>query len=100
MNEIDKRKVSALIHKIGLDYNMSDQQIKAIVDSPFLFTYLKIRELDLTEIDDIETLRETKTNFLYKALGKIFISEPLFKRRQKQKLTGINLNLNKWKNKH
>jgi len=97
MDSLDKRKVASLIHKIGLDNNLSDKEVRDIVESQFLFTYLKLRELDLDTVDTVEKLQELKTSFIYRSFGKLILSEPLFKRRIKQKETGINLNLKKWK---
>lgn len=98
-NTVDKRKVAKLIHTIGLKYKMSDEEIKKLVEVPFLFTYLSIRELDLNDIETKEDLANTKTNFLYKSFGKLILSNALLQRRNKQKGTGKNLNENKWKNK-
>jgi hypothetical protein len=97
-SKADKKKVKDLIHTLGLKYKMSDDEVRQIVESPFLFTYLKIRETNFNEIEE-EDLEEIGTNFLYKSFGKLYLSEPLFKRRQKQKNHFKNLNDKKWKKK-
>jgi hypothetical protein len=99
MNSPDKKKINDLIHTLGLKYKMSDEDIRVIVDSPFLFTYLTIREINFNEIEE-EALEELKANFLYKSFGKLYLSEPLFKRMKKQKKNFQNLNDKKWKNKN
>jgi hypothetical protein len=98
-NEINKKKVKELIHTLGLKYQMSDEDIRTIVESPFLFSYLKIRELDLNNVKTEEELSNLKTNFLYRAFGKLYISNALLSRFHKQKIEGKNLNNKKWKNK-
>jgi len=95
----DKKKVKNLIHTLGLKYKMSDEDIRTIVESPFLFSYLKIREIKFNEVEE-EDLAELKTNFLYKSFGKLYLHEPLFRRMKKQKKHFTNLNDKKWKNKN
>ena len=97
MSKIDKIKVDALIHSIGLKYNMQDADIKALVESPYLFTHETLKTLDVSEVKTEEELGELKTNFLYKSFGKIFVSFPLINRRNKQRENLINLNKQKWK---
>jgi len=99
MINTDKKKVKDLIHTLGLKYKMSDEDIRVLVESPFLFSYLKIREINFNEVKE-EDLEELKTNFLYKAFGKLYLHGPLFKRMLKQKKNFINLNDKKWKNKN
>tara|TARA_R110000822_G_scaffold73853_3_gene177564 strand:- start:3295 stop:3600 length:306 start_codon:yes stop_codon:yes gene_type:complete len=98
-NIADKKKVTDLIHMLGLKYKMTDKEINDLVESPFLFTYLKIRELDLNNVETEEELSNLKTNFLYRAFGKIYISSGLFSRFKKQKTEGRILNESKWKSK-
>jgi hypothetical protein len=100
MNDmVDKKKVLDLIHTLGLKYKMTDEDIRTIVETPFLFTYLKIRELDLSNVETEEDLAKLKTNFLYKSFGKIILSNALLQRRNKQKNNGKLLNESKWKKK-
>lgn len=97
MNKIEKKKIDLLIHSIGLKYNMSDQEIKEIVESPYEFTHEQIKDLDLSEVTTEEELAEKKTTFLFKALGRIYINFPYLSRRNKQKESGINITKNRWK---
>jgi hypothetical protein len=71
---INKSKVEKLIHKLGLQYNMSDADIKKLVESPYEFTYQEIRKLDLKAVSTEEELDKLNTNFLYRAFGKIYVS--------------------------
>jgi hypothetical protein len=96
---IDKKKVKDLIHTLGLKYKMTDEEIRSIVESPFLFTYLRIRELDFNNVKTEEELSELKTNFLYRAFGKLYLSTALFKQSRIQKKEATNLNNRKWKKK-
>ena len=98
-SKIDKIKVDALIHSLGLKYNLRDEDMKQLVNSPFLFTYEKLKELDISEVKTEEDLAKLKTSFLYKSFGKIFASYPLINRRNKQSENMINLNKRKWENK-
>lgn len=97
MSKIDKIKVDALIHSLGLKYNLRDEDMKELVNSPFLFTYEQLKELDVSEVKTEEDLEKLKTSFLYKSFGKVFVSFPLINRRNKQRDNIIKLNKKKWK---
>lgn len=75
MTKADEIKVNRLIHSIGLKYNLTDSEVKEIVESQFKFAYEEIRKLDF-ENEDIENL---KTNFLFKYLGKLYIDKKTIK---------------------
>lgn len=97
----DKAKVQALIHSIGLKYRLSDQIIKEIVESPYLFTAEKMDEIaniDLLELSE-EEQEKLKSTFMYKSFGKMFLSLPYLKRLIKQKESLKKFNQEKWKNK-
>tara|TARA_R110000772_G_scaffold54130_2_gene123602 strand:+ start:5115 stop:5408 length:294 start_codon:yes stop_codon:yes gene_type:complete len=93
----NKKKLKALIHSIGLKYNLADDVIKDLVNSPYLFTYETIKELDLSEVSTEEELEGAKTNFYYKGLGKLHIPFRRVDRRNKQKSSMNNLNKRRWK---
>lgn len=95
MDKNDERKVKQLIHRLGLKYNLRDEEIKQIVNSPFEFAAEKYREIDLRTVTTEEQLDSLKTTFLFKALCKLYINRALFNKRIKNKEN--NLNLNKWK---
>ena len=97
MDSKHRRTLKSLIHKLGLKYKLSDEIIKHIIESPYEFTFEKLSSLDLKEIDSEEKLINTKTNFSYKALGKLYISYPVLKKRNKQIEHITDLNNKKWK---
>jgi len=97
MNNIDKKKIARLIHRLGLKYKLSDHIIKEIVESPYLFTSTIIKRLDLDKVKTEEDLSKHKTNFIYKAFGKLYINFLLINKKNKQKENIIKLNKNKWK---
>ena len=97
MDKKDERKLKALIHRLGLKYQLSDDIIKEIINSPYLFTYETIKELDLSEVKTEEELLEIKTNFYYKGLGKLHIPFRRVDRRNKQQDSIKNLNNRRWK---
>lgn len=74
MNKSEDFKVNQLIHKIGLKYNLRDIEVKEIVESQFRFTYEIIKGLNLKNLTELE-LKELKTNFIYKYLGKLYINK-------------------------
>lgn len=94
MSKIDKIKIDKLIHKLGLKYNMRDEDMKELIESPYLFTHEKLKELDLSNVQSEKELDKLKTNFLYKAFGRLYVSFPLIARRNKQREKKINLNKN------
>jgi len=59
MSKIDDKKVKALIHRLGLKYKLSDDKIKEIVESQFLFTYDTMKEIDFDKIETEEDLEKT-----------------------------------------
>lgn len=101
MSKVDKNKVDALIHRIGLKYNMTDQEIKKIVQSQFLFTYSELGKLDLKTVEQ-EDLDNIKANFLYRAFGRLYICKTLLQRRMtlQKNCNNINFNNQRWKNKN
>ena len=92
MDKKDKKKVQQLMHSVGLNHGLTAQQIKEIVESPFEFTAETIKELDLDNVTTEEELSEIKTNFNYRALGKLYLHFPLLARRIKQRKNILNLN--------
>lgn len=70
---INKKKVKAIIHKIGLRHGLPDSVIEEVVKSPYAFAEIKLRELSLMNIESEEELEKTKTNFLFKHLGRLYV---------------------------
>lgn len=84
MNRIDSKKVKALIHKLGLKYKMRDEDIKHLVESPYEFSALQIKKIDLEDKTTVEEVDDLKTNFNYLGFGKLYFSRLLVNKKFKQ----------------
>ena len=73
-NKIDDSKVKALIHRIGLKYNLQDEVISTIINSQYKFIRETIRELNTEGIETKEDFDKLKTNFFFKYLRKVYTS--------------------------
>lgn len=73
MSKIDDIKVKKLIHSMALKYNMSDEDMKNLVNSPYEFAYDKMKSLKLNKIETREQLNNTKTNFIFRSFFKIVV---------------------------
>lgn len=71
MSKPDDIIVKRIIHSIGLNNNLTDKQVKDIVDSQFRFTYEQIRKTSFKNLTN-EEIEELKKNFYYKYLGKLY----------------------------
>lgn len=71
-NKAELHKVKQLIHKIGLNNNLTDKQIEEIIDSQYEFIKEKIIEININDV-------EIKSNFLLKYLGKLYIDRDKLK---------------------
>lgn len=98
MTKADKIKIDKLIHSLSLKYNMSENIIKDIVYSPFLFTYRTAKDIDFKSIRSEEEFKNKKTNFLFKGLGLLYANFNRFKRSNLQKKNINKINDKKWKN--
>lgn len=85
MSSLDDDKVNRLIHKIGLEFNLQDEVIRKIVNSPYKFTRETISNLPLTGIESEEEFNKIKTNFIYAHIGKLYTSYAIYKKIQKQR---------------
>ena len=88
----DKLKVKQLIHKLARKYKMTAREIEEIVGSPYHFTYEKLREINFDEVNNEEEANSLKTNFNYKALGKLYFSYPALVTRKKRRTNASKLN--------
>jgi hypothetical protein len=98
MDKKDKDMVDALIHRLGLKYQLSDKIIKEITSAPYLFTKEVMKDLNLDDVKTQEDLLELKTNFYYKGLGKLHIPFSRVNRRNKQRESIKKINKKRWKN--
>lgn len=83
--EINAKKVKDIIHSIGLLNNLTDDEVRKIVESQFRFTYETIKKMSFENLtdDEIDNLRKT---FYYKYLGKLFTSSDVIKRQKNREL--------------
>lgn len=68
----DEDKINKLIHSLGLKYNLQDEVIKKIINSPYKFTRNKISELQINDDITQEEYNKLKTNFIYLYIGKLY----------------------------
>ena len=71
-------KIKILIHRLGLQYNLKDDEIRKIVNSPYKFTRETISKLDINPDTTEEEFNKLKTNFIYVSIGKIYTSFEIF----------------------
>lgn len=96
-SKIDEQKLKALVHRLGLKYNIRDEDIQKIVDAPYIFASQTIRDLELSNVKTEEDLDQLKTNFYFKCLFKLYVPFNRVCRRNKQKVTYKKINRNRWK---
>jgi hypothetical protein len=77
-NKIEDFKVKRIIHTIGLNNNLTDEQVKEIIESQFRFTYQEIKKLKLEGLSD-EEMDNLKTTFYYKYIGKLYTDNKIIK---------------------
>lgn len=85
-------KIKILIHKLGLQYNLKDDEIRKIVNSPYKFTRETISKLDIKLDITEEEFDKLKTNFIYVSIGKLYTSFEIFNKFK-------NLKQKRWENK-
>jgi hypothetical protein len=83
MNKVDDNKIRALIHRVGLNNRLPDDEVRKILESQFRFTYEQIRKISFEDLSS-EEIDKLKTNFLYKHIGKLYTNADVI-RRQKWK---------------
>lgn len=79
MNKIDEKKINDIIHSIGLNNNIRDEEVREIIESQFRFTYETIKKMSLDTMTK-EEINGLKTNFFYKYLGKVYTSGDIVER--------------------
>lgn len=83
MTEVDKKKIKDIIHTIGLNNNMKDEDVRNIIESQFRFTSKIIKELNLSNLSK-EQIDNLKTNFNYKYIGKLYTNSTVVERHKKK----------------
>ena len=97
-NKSDDKKIKDLIHSIGLKHNLQDEIIKKIIESPYLFTLEKLKELDLTPDVTEEEFNTLPTVFMYRCFGKLLVDYKLLRARKNRRLSiaETRKNIKKW----
>lgn len=86
MTKADRKKINDLIHKLAIRYNMSDEDMKRLVESPYEFAHSKIKELNLEDIETEEDFNKKKTNFIMPSFLRLVIDyKSLEARRNRRK---------------
>ena len=97
MTKADEIRIKKLIQHLSLKYNVNADEIKEIVDSPYLFTKEKMKELDLRNIIEEKEWDSVKGTFMYRSFGRLYPNFKLFLRNQKQKANINRINNKKWR---
>lgn len=97
MDKADKIKVKNLIAKIANKYKLPSSVIESIVNSPYHFTYEKINEYNLDEVNSEEEASVLKTNFNYKGLGKLYLNYPSLVAKKIRVTNALEINSKRWK---
>ena len=92
-NKIDDSKVKALVHRIGLKYNLQDDVINTIIHSQYRFIRETIHDLKMKDTETKEDFDKLKTNFILPYIGKLHISYYMFKG-IKERISKMNIKLN------
>jgi hypothetical protein len=92
----EKVENDKLYHKLSLKYNLNKETIKNIVESPYEFTKEKLKDIDIHSIQSEDEAELTKTNFIYKYIGKFHTNFKLINRRRKQSEAFKQINKKKW----
>lgn len=95
MKSKDEDKIRALIHRIGLKYNLQDKVINKIINSPYQFTRETIKNLEFENIESEEDFNRLKTNFIYLYIGKLYTTYERYIKNKKMKEGLIKYNKNK-----
>lgn len=96
-NKLNQDKVKALIHRIGLRHNLSDDVVKDIIGAPYEFAEKEIRKLKLMDITSEEELEKTKTNFLFKHIGRIYVLYSSIQSKRNRIKNMNKVNKERWK---
>lgn len=93
MNKVDEDKIKKLIHSMALKYNMSDEDMKNLLHSPYEFSKGKINALKLKDVRTEEEFNELKTNFIYPSFFKLIVDWQSMKNRL-ARMNNINNKVN------
>lgn len=99
MDKADRVKVKKIIETLSKKYNLPTEVIQNITDSPYLFTYEKLKDLKLDGVNTKEEVDALKTNFNYKGLGKLYLNYHSLLVSKNRKSNYLKINSKRWKTK-
>lgn len=68
---VNQKKISRILHSVGLLNNLTDREVAEIYESQFEFIYNTIRAQQIENASD-EELQDMKLSFILKYIGKIY----------------------------
>ena len=97
MDKLDRIKVKKIIASLAKKYGLPTEVIQNITDSPYLFTYEKLKDLKLDNIKSEDEATQLKTNFNYKGFGKLYLNYPSLVARKNRQTNALKINNKQWK---
>jgi Glu-tRNA(Gln) amidotransferase subunit E-like FAD-binding protein len=97
MDKADRIKLKQLISTIAKKYGLSAEIVENIVNSPYLFTYEKLKDMDFSKVESEEDANKLKTNFNYKGIGKLYFNYRTFEVNKQRKEEYLKINNKRWK---
>ncbi len=85
MTKSDNDKIKKLIHRIGLKYNLRDEDVNKIITSPYIYVRQIITNMEIEENITEDEFNKLKTNFIFPNIGKLYIKYGTVLRYQNQK---------------
>lgn len=74
------RKLKPVIKKLARKYDLTEDQVNSIIESPYAFTKETLKNLELDKELSREEVSKLKTNFIYKYIGKLYLNINNFKK--------------------
>jgi hypothetical protein len=97
MDKADRIKLKQLISKIAKKHGLSAEIVENIINSPYLFTYEKLKDMDFSKVESEEDANKLKTNFNYKGIGKLYFNYRTFEVNKQRKEEYLKINNKRWK---
>ena len=89
------KKLKPIYSKLCKEYKLTEEELTAIVSSPYSLTKLIIDGLDLRNITE-EEFDKLETNFMYKYIGKLYTNYRVVKNIRSKSLNYKNINNKKY----
>lgn len=95
MRRKDEKKIKDLIHSHALKNNMTDDEFRSLVESPYEFTYEKMKDINLEDVESEEDFSKLKTNFIYPGFMRLVIDYIALSARNNRRKNINKINKNK-----